>query len=419
MSSKLLMDESPLCLQPSLAETIGLNEAIFLQQCHYWLNPNHNKNYKKGRYWVHKTLVQWQKEFPFWGEKTIRRIISNLEDNQIILSEVHSNGFTKSKFYSIDYDVLNTKTVVSNHHIKKSNASGQSDQIDVPKRADAKNNDYPIMTDYNGVIADSDCNDKSEQSNASGQSDQIDMPKRADAYGQNDQFHVVNMTRSYKDNKITSETTLSQNNSLNGHGESYEFVKPSSVREMILNLVNLWNEFIPSLAVNHITKSLSQDLHTIFTTVLGSDVSKWKTVCQNFQSSKFLMGEAEGVRIKPSLSWLVNPHKNHVEHVLFKSHFTFDDRSSVRTADQISESLQKEIDEQEPHAELRKLRQALCDQDYKVYGSYIKPAEFRLTGQTLEILPFTSKAREYLTSEWAQVMNRIVCEQFGYQLTIL
>ena len=131
------------------------------------------------------------------------------------------------------------------------------------------------------------------------------------------------------------------------------------------------------------------------------------------------MGEAEGVRIKPSLSWLVNPHKNHVEHVLFKSHFTFDDRSSVRTADQVSESLQKEIDETEPHAELRKLRQALCDQDYKVYGSYIKPAEFTLTGQTLEILPFTSKAREYLTSEWAQVMNRIVCEQFGYQLTIL
>ena len=41
-SSKLLIDEPPLQVLPSLALKIGLNEAIILQQVHYWLNPKLN-----------------------------------------------------------------------------------------------------------------------------------------------------------------------------------------------------------------------------------------------------------------------------------------------------------------------------------------------------------------------------------------
>ena len=35
--SNLLINESPLQVLPTLATYIGLNEAIFLQQVHYWL----------------------------------------------------------------------------------------------------------------------------------------------------------------------------------------------------------------------------------------------------------------------------------------------------------------------------------------------------------------------------------------------
>ena len=35
--SKLLINEQPLQVLPSLAEAIGLNQAIALQQVHYWL----------------------------------------------------------------------------------------------------------------------------------------------------------------------------------------------------------------------------------------------------------------------------------------------------------------------------------------------------------------------------------------------
>ena len=36
--SKMIIDDRPLMVLPKLATAIGLNEAIVLQQIHYWLN---------------------------------------------------------------------------------------------------------------------------------------------------------------------------------------------------------------------------------------------------------------------------------------------------------------------------------------------------------------------------------------------
>ena len=47
--SNLLLNEVPLMCQPSLATKIGLNEAIFIQQLHYWLNRSTNYIDKIGR----------------------------------------------------------------------------------------------------------------------------------------------------------------------------------------------------------------------------------------------------------------------------------------------------------------------------------------------------------------------------------
>ena len=67
--SRLLIHESPLQVLPSLAVKIGLNEAIILQQLHYWLNPDHNKNIREGSHWVYNSYEQWQKQFPFGRKK--------------------------------------------------------------------------------------------------------------------------------------------------------------------------------------------------------------------------------------------------------------------------------------------------------------------------------------------------------------
>jgi hypothetical protein len=47
---------------PSLAAKIGLNEAVVLQQIHYWLGIS--KHNIEGRTWVYNTYEEWQKQLP-------------------------------------------------------------------------------------------------------------------------------------------------------------------------------------------------------------------------------------------------------------------------------------------------------------------------------------------------------------------
>lgn len=70
--SNLLLNEVPLMCQPSLATKIGLNEAIFIQQLHYWLNRS--TNYIDNRIWVYNTIDDWHKQFPFcWFTIDVRQ----------------------------------------------------------------------------------------------------------------------------------------------------------------------------------------------------------------------------------------------------------------------------------------------------------------------------------------------------------
>nr|WP_311461879.1 hypothetical protein [uncultured Aggregatibacter sp.] len=104
--SKLLINENPLQVLPSLAKAIGLNEAIFLQQLHYFLRIS--KNRADGRSWVYNTIKDWQAEFSFWSLKTVQRTIESLEEMGLVLSTDKFNKIKmdKTKWYSIDYEKL-------------------------------------------------------------------------------------------------------------------------------------------------------------------------------------------------------------------------------------------------------------------------------------------------------------------------
>src|SRR5437763_71793 len=101
MSSQLLINEPPLQVLPTLARMIGLNEAIVLQQVHYWLNPQFNKNFFKGCYWVRNTYERWQQQFPFRSERTLRRTMKNLEAGGLLVSCM-GGQLKQIKFYTIN-----------------------------------------------------------------------------------------------------------------------------------------------------------------------------------------------------------------------------------------------------------------------------------------------------------------------------
>ncbi|HDR4494281.1 TPA: hypothetical protein QCQ12_003115 [Bacillus cereus biovar anthracis] len=103
--SNLLMDSNTILLKPMLAVKIGINEAIVVQQVHYWLErSNHNYDGKK---WVFNSLDKWCEQFPFWSKRTLERIFKKLEDeNILIVGNYNKLSFDRTKWYSINYDYL-------------------------------------------------------------------------------------------------------------------------------------------------------------------------------------------------------------------------------------------------------------------------------------------------------------------------
>ena len=105
-ASSLLIQESPLTVQPNLAVLIGLNEAIFLQQLQYWISREAGVCDEYGRRWIYNTVKQWNVQFPFWSESTIKRTIKSLEDQEVMISTVIGNSYNKTKAYTINYELI-------------------------------------------------------------------------------------------------------------------------------------------------------------------------------------------------------------------------------------------------------------------------------------------------------------------------
>lgn len=102
----LLFEDKPLVINPKLAELIGLNEAIIIQQMNYWLKRS--DKFIDDKAWIYNSAPQWQKQFPFFSESTIKRTITSLESKGLLfIGNYNKDGRDRTKWYSINYDALN------------------------------------------------------------------------------------------------------------------------------------------------------------------------------------------------------------------------------------------------------------------------------------------------------------------------
>lgn len=125
--SSLLMDEHPLVVSPRLAEALGsLDEAVILQQLHYWLQRSSNK--RDGRTWVYNSMATWLKQFPWVKSRTtLTRHFDKLKKLGLVLTANYNRaGFDKTIWYSIDYDKLNEFAAEFDAKKSKEDMSGQS-----------------------------------------------------------------------------------------------------------------------------------------------------------------------------------------------------------------------------------------------------------------------------------------------------
>lgn len=112
----LLFDARPLTVNPELAGLIGINEAIVLQQVHYWLeiNSKADKNFKNGKFWTYNTQEKWLEQFPWLTLSTLKRTLKRLESLDLVASRKFNAGkWDHTKWYTINYesvDALKWKT---------------------------------------------------------------------------------------------------------------------------------------------------------------------------------------------------------------------------------------------------------------------------------------------------------------------
>ena len=87
----LLFAERPLVINTQLAMKIGLNEAIVLQQLHYWLRDTNSGMECDGVRWIYNTTEQWL-ELKWHTE------FGHLNRGDMLTSEQHRCSNEKKKF---------------------------------------------------------------------------------------------------------------------------------------------------------------------------------------------------------------------------------------------------------------------------------------------------------------------------------
>ena len=81
-----LIPERPLTISPSLATTIGLEEAVLLQVLNDCMEYGEAKQ-QGGYQWFSLCRDKLQKQLPFWDAGELQRISQSLKDKGIILIE--------------------------------------------------------------------------------------------------------------------------------------------------------------------------------------------------------------------------------------------------------------------------------------------------------------------------------------------
>lgn len=202
--SKLLINESPLQVQPTLAKLIGLNEAIFLQQLHYWLGAS--KFIRNDKKWIYNTYAEWIDQLKYISISTLKRTIKSLKDQGLLCVEQFDNKRSNQvNYYTINYDILD---------------GIEHKEIQVVDSIDEINLTQCIGSNWTNPL---------------GQNEPMDGVKmNQSSLGQNE---PISNTREYQETTQENSTKNIKKKSLNSY-EPKSIELPNSIDR------NLWNQFV-------------------------------------------------------------------------------------------------------------------------------------------------------------------------------
>ena len=132
----LLLTTRPIVINPDLACSIGLNEAIALQQVNYWLQETTSGLERDGERWIYNTTEQWLEQFPFWSESTLKRTFTRLKTLGVLrVEQLNKSQRDMTNYYTINYEseLLDEVKVTKSKSSKCTLPSGQNEPMEEVK----------------------------------------------------------------------------------------------------------------------------------------------------------------------------------------------------------------------------------------------------------------------------------------------
>ncbi len=128
-SSRLLIEEPPLQVLPTLAKLLGIEQAIILQQVHYWVKTSNHEI--GGNFWIYNRYKDWVNQFPWLSERAIRHHVRLLEKAGLLITgDFNKDRRDHTKWYRIGYDALEELLVIPESSL--TDASGHATNVAMP-----------------------------------------------------------------------------------------------------------------------------------------------------------------------------------------------------------------------------------------------------------------------------------------------
>lgn len=90
--------------QKEIADKIGLESAVIIQNIYYWVrkNADNNLNFVDNHYWTYNSVRAFTKQLSFLSEKVIRNRLNTLEKEGYILSgNYNKSSYDRTKWYTL------------------------------------------------------------------------------------------------------------------------------------------------------------------------------------------------------------------------------------------------------------------------------------------------------------------------------
>ena len=236
-----------------LEKTFSYKKSLFISKLHYWLNKCGRNIEDSEDKWIYNTIKDWAEQFN-WSLSTLKRIIYSLEKDGIIISKkINAKKWNHTKWYSIDYNKLNTLLGVNN----------ELGYYSVKKRTNRMVQKEPII--------------------------------------------ISNNSNNYTNRSSNKESDMNLNNTSDKKLEEIQI--DSNKKEIVVKMIHIWNKVFecsinPIKAYNN--QKNQQILLHLYKTAFNSDLDNWREYALKVNSSQFLMGEKKTRNnFKAIFSWLI------------------------------------------------------------------------------------------------------------------